>query len=435
MRIFCLNFHRQVHPSIAEAFLKSTPLLQFREPGLLFGDVGRTLGLFKSSKHLLEELQMRAEDLGFSDFSIALSDTAAGAQALTRHFDFFISESGQETSSLSPLPTSSLRDLEGLEAWENSSGIEEIAEFLATLGLHSLGDLKNLPPESWNLRWGDLGTKLQKKIWGIERATFTPFIPTEPLIAYQHLDFPISNQQQLLLSLRPRLQELLYRLEGRNENLDQVSLLLVHEYSNEKNKILISPTHKARDLDLLLTLFQERFNQLELENPIREWELEITPLSAHPQQLDFWEPHAQEKENLLRLQSLLHDRKIESGFLKVEPAQLPEKSWALQAEHHELPLPVTDFVFENQAHREIPVYSEGLNTAPRPTRLLDPPVPVGKKEIQSFRFLHRFPFERLDLPWQKASRDYWMALSPSQQCVWIYRDLCTSHYFLQGYFD
>lgn len=436
MRIFCLNFHRQVHPSIAEAFLKFTPLLQFREPGLLFGDIRQTLWMFKSSKNLLEQVLERAQDLGFADASIALSDTAAGSQALTPHFDFFISEPGRESFSLSPLPVSSLKDLEGLRPWSRPSQIEEISDFLFGLGLGSLGDLMKLPPESWNLRWGDLGSEIQRKLNAQDKSVFTPLVPCEPLVAYHHFDFPLSNEDWILESMKPRLQELLFRLEGREQALDRMSVLLICEYSGTHHRLTFSPTHKARDLGMMLTLLGERLRGLELDNPVREWEIEITPVESAPRQIDFWESQASvEKENLMRLQSLLHDRRVVSGFLKLEPVPLPERSFSLQHEPADPVLPQTEFAFEGRAHRELPVHSEGLPRTPRPTQLLDPPVALTPQELRSFRFLHRFPMERLDLPWLKAARDYWMALNSREQCVWIYRDLSGSGYFLHGYFD
>jgi len=436
MRIFCLNFHKQVHSSIAEAFLSLTPLLQFREPGLLFGDIEQTLWLFKNSKNLLEKIQTRARDLGFTEASLALADTAAGAQALTGHFDFFICEAGQETSALAPLPVSALRDLEGFRAWEKPARLEVISEFLSSLGLKSLGDLMKLPAESWNLRWGDLGTQLQRKLASQEKSAFTPLIPDQPLVAYHHGDDPMGSQFQILESVRRRLPELLFRLEGREQALDQLSLLMICEYSGQKHHLSFSPSHKSRDLPLLMTLLGDRLQKLNFENPVREWELEIKPVSSPSRQQDFWEQqtHAQ-KENLQRLQSLLHDRKIRSGFLRLEEAQLPEKSWSLQNEALACLMPVTDYAFEGSSHREIPIFSEGLNTAPRPTRLLDQPQVLSAQEMKTFRFLQRYPLERFDLPWQGAARDYWLAMNSRQQCVWIYRDLLNSDYYLHGYFD
>lgn len=391
--------------------------------------------MFKNSKNLLEQVQARAHELGYKNVSVALSDTAAGAQALTQHFDFFISEPGQEAQSLAPFPTASLKDLEGLKAWEKPHHVEDIADFLHGLGLRSLGDLMKLPADSWNLRWGDLGTQIQKRLAGIERHAWTPWLPTEPLVAYQHLDFPISNQDILMESVTPRLKELLFRLEGREQALDHLSLLLICEYSNHKQTVSFSPTLKARDLQLTLTLLNERLSKINLDNPIREWELEIQAVASQSKQLDFWEPQTSEKEHLLRLQSLLHDRQIESGFLKLQDSQLPEKSWAFQKEPNDFELPQTEFAMEDQAHRELPVFSEGLNHAPRPTRLLEPPLPITMEEMRTVRFLHRYPIERLDLPWQNAARDYWLAMNSQQQCVWVYRDLKTTHYFLHGYFD
>jgi hypothetical protein len=49
--------------------------------------------------------------------------------------------------------------------------------------------------------------------------------------------------------------------------------------------------------------------------------------------------------------------------------------------------------------------------------------------------LHAFPLERLELPWLQTARDYWIALNERRQCVWLFREIGSSTYFLHGYVD
>ncbi|MFN7730027.1 MAG: hypothetical protein ACK5P7_12785 [Bdellovibrio sp.] len=403
--------------------------------------MSKTTWLFKNSKNLLEQIHKTAISLGAKDISLALADTAAGAQALTKHFDFFISEPGRQSESLAALPLHCLRDLEGLNNWDDVHQVEQISEFLQNLGLQTLQDLQQLPPDSWELRWGTLGHHLRQKLAGTETHTWTPLVPTDTLTAYQFFEHPCQDQATLLHFIEQSLTELFIRLEGRSQRLEVLKLMLTCEYSNHKMPLQIAPTIKFRDLSLILKILRERLDKISLENPIKEWELEILPAFQAHQQLDFWEPQVKELDNLLRLQSVLHDRKVQSGFLRLRDEPVPERGFSLEHESFFSPLPTTDFVFINDSHRLMPVQSEHLQAAPRPTRLLEPPKPISHDEFQSLKLLHPHPLERLDLPWQNIARDYWLALNSQKQLLWIFRDLHWSsqgdqaRYFLQGYFD
>ena len=446
-RIFCLNFNLSpAKPAWAEAFLPFTPLLHFRG-GRLWGDVSKTTWLFQNSKNLLERIGQTAHALGAPDASLALSDTAAGAQAFTKHFAFFISEPGRQGESLAALPLQCLSDLEGLLPWEDPRQVEAISEFLQNLGLRTLGELQNLPPDSWELRWGALGHELRKKLAGTDAHVWTPLIPTDTLTAYQYFEDPCGHQPTILNSLEIKLRELFLRLEGRSQRLEVLKLLLTCEYSGKKIPLHITPTMKFRDLSLVLKLLGTRFESIDFENPIKEWELEIIPAHQGHQQLDFWEPQTKEMDNLLRLQSTLHDRGVESGFWRLRDEPVPERGFTLETEAFFSPLPVTDYAFINDSHRLMPVQSEYLQRAPRPTRLNEPPLPLTHEEFQALRLLHAQPLERLDLPWHQdgrgegLARDYWVAMNAFGQILWVYRDLRWSsesgepRYFVQGYFD
>jgi hypothetical protein len=89
------------------------------------------------------------------------------------------------------------------------------------------------------------------------------------------------------------------------------------------------------------------------------------------------------------------------------------------------------------AFQAIPEYGLAVMKAPRPTRLLKRPRQLPVHELQKLQLLTEQPVERLEGCWweEAEKRDYYFAVSPSGQCLWIFQDLETQIYYLHGYFD
>jgi protein ImuB len=88
-----------------------------------------------------------------------------------------------------------------------------------------------------------------------------------------------------------------------------------------------------------------------------------------------------------------------------------------------------------------PAYGAVVKAAPRPTRLLDHPLPLTIEELEQMKILSSTPIERLESAWWEDAtplpprRDYYFAVSQEGQCLWIFQDPLTDEYFLHGYFD
>ncbi len=83
-------------------------------------------------------------------------------------------------------------------------------------------------------------------------------------------------------------------------------------------------------------------------------------------------------------------------------------------------------------------FAASLPQAPRPTRMLMQPQVLSLGELQKLKILSRNPIERLEDGWWEErfmQRDYYFAVSPIGQCLWIYQNRKTDEYFLHGYFD
>lgn len=385
-----------------------------------------------------------ARDLGF-DVQCAVADTPAGAQAFaTSHRDIIIAP-GEESEELQKLSLPYLLALEGLEPWTRPSAVESIVTFFMMLGFKNLGDLSRFTSTSLQERWGETGALLWKRLHAQDRPMISALIPEEPLADYLHLDFPVSLASLLLREVEKSVDFLFARLQGRRCVARQLNLILHCEYSNTQHKIVLEPSSPSRDRDLFLTLLENRLGQVDLENPIRDFELLVTPGHEDSRQMDFFEPRNSDQDKLTTLMSLLTQSQLKPGLYRIEPSLTPEKSWTLGSSVEPPKQEGNREAFATQltsgqipATRPEPFYGAGVMQAPRPTRVLQTPRPLSLSEVARMRLLSSSPIERLENGWWETAemrRDYYFALSPEGDCLWIFQDPRTADYFLHGYFD
>lgn len=464
--------------AVAEAFLKFSPRVQFRtsasrsgpEAHWIFLDIASTAHLFArpaaSSSNLSGEEGLMlsacnlAQDLGFG-VQCAIADTPAGAQAfaMSHHPDrahdkgSTIIPPGEERERLRSLSLPQLLHLEGLEPWARPALIENIVTFFMMLGFKNIGDLARFSASSLQERWGSVGELLWKRLNAQDRQVISPLSPTEPLEDYVHLDFPLSLASLLLHQTGKSIEFLFARLQGRRLFASQLVIILHCEYSGTQHKIMIEPNTPSRDHGLFLTLLEERLSHISLENPIRDFEVKTVPCPEKTRQLDFFEPRVTDSERVQTLFSLLGQSQLPAGLYRIEPAVLPEQGWRLASSPEEreiepdVPLlprhfsvgePHKDYRGDGTAIAPQPYYGEALMRAPRPTRILKEPMPLSLVELERLTILSSHPIERLETGWWESKticRDYYFAVSPEGECLWIFRDPTTEEYFLHGYFD
>ncbi len=471
-RVLCLKLQEQpsagfkrppragAMPIVVEAFLKFSPRVQFRtsaprdgsEPvHWVFLDIASTSHLYHGEEGLMRQAVSLARDLGFG-VQCAVADTPAGAQAFTTaHHDNLVPP-GEEREKLKALSLPLLLQLEGLEPWAKPTMAESIVTFFMMLGFKTLGDLSRFTAASLQERWGETGVLLWKRLNAQDKQVISPLIATEPLEDYVHMDFPVSLVSLLLHQMEKSVDFLFARLQGRRYFARKLSVTLHCEYSKTQHKIEIEPNTPSRDRNLFLTLIENRLSALDLENPIRDFEVNVMPCPENSRQLDFFEPRTTENDKLQTLMSLLTQSALKPGFYRIEPSIRPEGGWQLAsspeetktakaklnpdhhvvAEHHE------DYKGDGLAIASRPHYGASVMRAPRPTRLLNDPMPLSLGELQRLKILSSNPIERIETGWWESGamkRDYYFAVSPEGQCLWVFQDLRTDEYFLHGYFD
>lgn len=437
MRTLCINLGRTEDFSVAENFLRLSPLVQFQRPGFIFVDITGTSHLFGGELQLLNEA-LRLTKGSHPDATMAISDTPAPAQVLTSlRPSFPIVPPGQERDFLLNLPVEALIHLEGLIPWESADAIQSIVSFFQTLGLKVIRELDKLRIESLRERWGRMGEMLWKKIHAAEKQIISPLIPSETLREFVHFDWPISLLSPLLHSLGILLERLCQRLQGRAECARLISIHLYCEYSQRTHFIELRPVQPSRDLELILKLLENKLASTDLENPIQDMEINILPCPEKILQLDFFSPRTYEQDKIDQLLSLFNQCSLKAGFFNLSHSLVPENSWSLSPDFIEFTTLTDHIDTKEESYRVKPAYSRHLPSSPRPTRLLRVPEKLSSLKVKQLRFLSSFPIERIEDKWwaELQKRDYFFALSPLKQGLWLYRDLIRNEYYIHGYFD
>lgn len=436
MRTLCLSLQQDENPSIAENFLVFSPRVHYRTPGLVFVDISSTAHLFGGEQNLMNEALAVSRDF-FPEATAAISDSPWSAQLFSRERPLHISPPTQELKELQPLPLTRLHDLEGLIAWRSQSEVEDIVDFFHMLGIQRIGEIKGFQPDSFRERWQDTGTLIWKRLHGLDKQVISPLLPAESLKDYVHLDFSVSLLSFLLHCLEHSLERLIARLQGRGEFARKINLQLFCEYSGRCHLIELTPASPNRNLELFMKLLENKMSELSLENPIKEYEIEVIPCAEKIQQLDFWEPRVSDQDKLQQLVSVFQQASVTSGFLKPKDEVIPEEAWEVTSEFEAFE-GLQDSVEVCGGSLQLhPSYAAGLREAPRPSRILRKPKRLSELEVKKLEFLSSHPVERLEHGWWEASRgrDYYFAVSRKGQFLWVYYDRIEDEYFLQGYFD
>jgi protein ImuB len=436
MRTLCLNLQKQEKPSVAENFLVFSPRVHFRDPGLVFVDVGSTAHLFGGEQALMTEALALTKDF-YPDATASISDTPFAAQVFSNYYSEYIAPPAHEIDELRPMPLKALSHLEGLIAWRSQREIEDLIQFFQILGLNCVGEIKDFEVESFRERWKNTGALLWKRLHGLDKQVISPLEPSVFLEDYIYLDFPISLTSFLLHCLEKSFRKLFARLQGRCEFAQKVQIHLQCEYSNQCHIIELAPAHPSRDLDTYMKLLENKLESVNLENPIKEIEISIVSCNEKVQQLDFWQPRASDDDKLKKLVNVLDQATLTTGFLKLGDSLMPEDSWSVAAEHEDYTSIEDTVAVDGLAYQLKPAYSKNIHHAPRPSLVLKEPKPLSDFEFRCLQLLSPYPIERIENDWwdQSRGRDYYIALSRQGRCLWVFHDLIEDEYFLHGFFD
>lgn len=410
---------RQHNPRAEEAALAElaawagqfTPQVSLDAPDCVLLEVSASLRLFGGLESLLRQVAAGCEALGFSTAQ-ACAPTPLAARLLARSGgEHVVLDANDLSRALAPLPIKFID-------WAPRAD-----ETLVAIGAATLGDVLALPRAGLARRCGQelltgldraLGTQPDPRRWFESPETFSTRL--EPLT-------PVEHTEAILFVARRLIAALAGFLAARQSGIERFLLSLEHE-ERPATRLMLSFAGWSRDEARFITVLRERLTTLELPGPVLAVQLaahEIRCLT--PSNTDLFDDARLGREKCAQLVERLRARlgsEAVSGVRAV-PAHRPELAWQ---------------VCEPGAQQRNDFFA-----STRPLWLLEPPQPLEGRDGQPrwngpLRLLAG-P-ERIESGWwdgNDAARDYYVALGPQEEMLWLFRERRAPHgWYLHGLF-
>ncbi len=376
--------------------------------GLLL-EVAGSLRYFGGLVALRERLLAGLEDLGHR-CRHAVAPTPGGAWVLARAGgEVAITDPATLQATLGALPPARLE----LDA--------DTRRALEGMGIRSLAECLRLPRAELARRLGPALPADLDRLLGRRPDPRPPFEPPERFRSHLELPAEVENSRALVFAVRRLLVELGGFLRGRGAGIQGARLILHHRDAGDA-VVALELVHPSRDPEHLQAILGERLERHALGAPVTGLTLEaerLVRLEARDRRLFGREGPAEDDTARLveRLRAHLGDDAVDT--LRAVADHRPERAWS-------------SVTAAPDRRIEWP--------APRPTWLLETPRRLaerdGRPQLDGPLALVAGP-ERIESGWwdgDDVARDYFRARTPSGATAWVYRDLRSGTWFLQGWF-
>lgn len=305
-----------------------------------------------------------------------------------------------------------------------------LVDTLAKLGIHTLGNFIDLPPEGIVRRFGREAGDLHRFARGEGWAPLDPANLREPVESFMALEYPENNVERLTAVLLGLLQALLGELSQRHQQLAALHLLLTLDDASQHREE-IAPATPTLDANQILGLCRLRLETLSLTSGVVE-------LKAHAhgtaivQQQDLLFPDTAAHDIEAAERALARIR-AEFGndavvYARLQPGHLPEARYGWEA------------LTRLAAPRPAPP-----SLRPIVRRIYAPPIPLPPRDHREpdgwlVAGVSEGPVEEVIGPqnisggwWtREAARAYYFVRTRSGRWWWIYNDQKRRRWFLHG---
>ncbi len=367
-------------------------------------EVGRSLRLFRGTGALEARVRDTLRQLGYTPrIGIARTPAAARLLARLRHPDRPLDRDALRRT-LAPLPLTVLP----LPAADTQA--------LHGIGLERIGDLLRLPRQDLALRYGTRLPEFLGRLLGDLPEPLPRFRPTENPAFHLEFDQEVSATGALRFPLKRLLLQLEQTLRAGNHRTQGLELQLLHR-GGKTTRLTLERSQPGSRTEEWLELWSIRLSRLELPAPVRGLRLSV------PQLL----PAGADSDGLFSSRDGSRD---ESGFLTRLRARLGDDA-VLRFAPTLHPLP--EGAQEACSPDTFPALPGGGTTPAQRMagaalwlRPLQPAPPPGPHEWLG----------RLEGGWwvgDDQRRDYAVMRDPRGRLCWVFRDLRTGQWQLQGF--
>lgn len=380
-------------------------------PNGLLVEIGGSLRYFRGLERLRGRIQHALASLGHgARLGIAPTPTAARLRAMAGHERPVLTPAELEEA-MPELPVSVL------------SLTRAQHEALSALGIETLGDCLALPRDGLARRFGtELVDELDRALGRIP----DPSPRWQPPVYYtERLELPaeVTNTDHLVFAFSRLISGLCGFLRGRESATQKLAFRLEH-HDQAPTPFTLGLVTPSRDADHLFDLLRHRLERIRLPAAVTAIELDCRDIQSLPpaERALFDGPGDQTDRSddglINRLVARLGEQRIQG--LGAHPEHRPERAWCYQ---------------------EPGTTSTAIATAPRPLWLLDEPIQLalqdGHPAWHGPLTLQQGP-ERIESGWWDGgdiARDYYLAVNPIAEQLWIYRDRRTRYdWYLHGLF-
>lgn len=414
---------------LAQWAYRFTPNVVIKAPDCLLLEVGGCLKLFKGLETLKRCLLEGVGRLGYKP-AIGINTTPLAAVCAARAGAPDNAGGDRDVStSLAHLP---------VECLETD---DRIIESLQQMGIHTVGNVLDLPSSGLTRRFGTWFTDYLARLRG-DKPDPQKYIDPEPLFNGE-ITFlsDVSNMDSLIFPIKRLLGELEDYLVARQLHVNHLSWTLSHRYHSSRS-FSISLSKPESDSRVFLPLTQLKLEQLRDVEEVDSISLDVRrffPADTTSGDLFHGTRFRQKdglggyKDNAHRLLDMLHARLgADTCFgLAIANDHRPEKAWkpVRLGEHRPRPAP------GQTEHNPRPAF---LLETPKMLTIID-----GRPSLGGKLELLKGP-ERIDFGWwdrpsvsKPVTRDYYVARQKSGALYWIfrYRNGNVDRWYLHGIFS
>ena len=391
--------------------LQFTSFISLVPPDGLLLEIGGSLGLFGGVNSLRAAVQRALNELGYMA-RLAVAPTPLGAWLLAR--------AGREVSITSaealghqlarvPLTCMDLRP--------------HVVTALQAVGLRRFGDCSRQPRDALARRFGSQLLDCLDKALGKRPDPREPYAAPALFERRLVLLTEVWEVEPILFAARRLLLELEGFLAARCSAVQRLNVGLCHRH-HSATCLTVALRIPGRDSRHLLRLLQDQLEQLELVAAVEQVEVkapELLPLMSSPRDLfdRANEHHHTEQALVERLQARLGQQAVRG--LCAQAAHRPERAWRYTTPGEAVPSVPKDL--------------------PRPLWLLQSPKQLrtlnDEPQLRGRLNLTERP-ERIESGWwdgHEVARDYYVAVNPTGERFWVFRERRTSSWFLHGVFS
>lgn len=285
----------------------------------------------------------------------------------------------------------------------------DVIAHLKASGLQTIAEVAALPTAALSRRFGADVSRYLQRLVGTRADPRPRFRVPERYRRQFECGYPVETVEGLLFPFRRLLQELQGFLRGRDCAIQRLVITLEHRYVTDTT-LEIRTTSPQRDAARLFALLRERLERLTLPEAVTDIRLVADELLAPDiLQNDFFDESAKLDAGWVALLDKLRARLGNDAVRQLGLANdhRPERAWINESGTDE----ATDAEFPQ-----------------RPLWLLEP------TPLDTLPTLCGTP-ERIEAGWwagEDSSRDYYFARAPEGTRCWLYKDLRTQRWYLQG---